>query len=119
MQVSRSPTARWTSAAATAESTPPDRAQMTSPSEPVAAAWASTRVRISATVDSMKLAGVQVGAAPAMPTHEVAQDVPAARRVDDLGVELDAVEVPLRVGQAGERRSSRSGRSSGSRPAAG
>ena len=31
------------------------------------AACASTRSRISATVDSMKLAGVQVGAAPAMP----------------------------------------------------
>ena len=50
--------------------------------------------------------------------HEVAQDVAAARRVDDLGMELDAVQVALRVGQAGERRARRSGRSSGSRPAA-
>ena len=40
---------------------------MTSPSEPTSRAWASTRARISATVDSMKLAGVQVGRAPAMP----------------------------------------------------
>ena len=43
----------------------------------------------------MKLAGVQVGAMPAMLDHEVAQDVAAARRVDDLGVELDAVQVAL------------------------
>ena len=57
MHVSRSPTARWTSAAATAESTPPDRAQMTCPSEPVAAACRSTRSRMPATVVSMKLAG--------------------------------------------------------------
>ena len=41
MHVSRSPTAGWTSAAATAESTPPDSAQMTLPSEPTVAAWAS------------------------------------------------------------------------------
>ena len=67
MQVSRSPTARWTRAAATAESTPPDSAQMTFPSEPTARAWSSTRVRISATVDSMKFAGVQVARAPAIP----------------------------------------------------
>ena len=68
MQVSRSPTARWTSAAATAESTPPERAQMTLPSPPVSCACASTRERISLTVDSTKLAGVHVGRAPAMPT---------------------------------------------------
>ena len=40
---------------------------MTSPSEPTSRAWASTRARISATVDSMKLAGVQVARAPAIP----------------------------------------------------
>ena len=101
MQVSRSPTARWTSAAATAESTPPDSAQMTWPSEPVARACASTRSRISATVESMKFAGVQAGATPRDADDEVAQDVLAARRVDDLGVELDAVQVPLGVGEAG------------------
>ena len=77
MQVSRSPTARWTSAAATAESTPPDSAQMTSPSDrsrPRARRPARGSRRRSG---SMKLAGVQVGAAPAMPDDEVAQDVPA------------------------------------------
>ena len=66
MQVSRSPTARWTSVAATAESTPPESAQMTLPSEPVARAWASTRSRMRSTVESMKLAEVQSGLAPAM-----------------------------------------------------
>src|SRR3954462_2679138 len=71
MQVSRSPTARWTSAAATAESTPPDRAQMTSPSEPVSRACASTRSRMPATVVSVKLAGVQVGETPAMATTKL------------------------------------------------
>ena len=35
--------------------------------------------------------------------HEVAQDVPAARRVDDLRVELDAVQPSAGIGQAGER----------------
>ena len=38
------------------------------------------------------------------PDDEVAEDVPAARRVDDLGVELDAVEVAVDVDEAGERR---------------
>ena len=38
------------------------------------------------------------------PDHEVAQDVAAARRVDDFGVELDAVQVAGRIGQTGERR---------------
>ena len=71
MQVSRSPTARWTSAAATAESTPPDKAQMTSPSDPVSRAWASTRSRMSATVVSMKLPAVQVGATSAMPSTKL------------------------------------------------
>ena len=60
----------------------------------------------------MKLAAVQVGVDAGDAGHEVAQDVPAARRVDDLGMELDAVQVPVRRLQAGERRASRSGRSS-------
>ena len=71
MHVSRSPTARWTSAAATAESTPPDSAQMTLPSEPTSRACSSTRRRISATVDSMKLAGVHEGVMPATPTTKL------------------------------------------------
>ena len=40
---------------------------MTFPSPPVSWACVSTRERISLTVDSMKLAGVHVGRAPAMP----------------------------------------------------
>ena len=50
---------------------------------------ASTRSRIPATVVSMKLAAVQVGSSAGDADHEVAQDVAAARRVDDLGMELD------------------------------
>ena len=44
---------------------------MTSPSEPVALARALTRSRIPATVCSMKLAGVQVGEAPAIPSTKL------------------------------------------------
>ena len=50
----------------------------------------------------------EVGRRPGRPgagnaEHEVAQDVPAARGVDDLGVELDPVQPPIRVDEAGER----------------
>ncbi len=44
---------------------------MTLPSEPTARAWASTRARISATVESMKLAGVHDCASPATPTTKL------------------------------------------------
>ena len=44
---------------------------MTLPSEPTSRAWSSTRVRISATVDSMKLAGVHVWVMPATPTTKL------------------------------------------------
>ena len=104
MHVSRSPTARWTSAAATAESTPPDRAQMTLPSVPAARAWASTRSRISLTVESMKLLGVHVWVMPAMPTTKLRSTWRPAGRVDDLRVELDAVQVARRVDEARVRR---------------
>ena len=63
MQVSWSPMARCTSVAATAESTPPDSAQMTCPSP--------TRSRISATLLSMKFGGVQVWRAPAISTTKL------------------------------------------------
>ncbi len=53
----------WASVAATAKSTPPDRAQMTLFGPRVAHARASIRDRISSTVEAMKLAGVQVGRA--------------------------------------------------------
>ena len=104
MQVSRSPTARWTSAAATAESTPPDSAQMTSPSEPVARGVGVDAVADlgDGRVDEVRRRPGRRGAGD--PDDEVAQDVAAARRVDDLGVELDAVQVARRVDEAGERR---------------
>ena len=116
MQVRRSPTARCTSAAATAESTPPESAQMTRPSEPVARACASTRARISDTVDSMKLAGVQVGRAPAMPRTKLRSRSRPRGRVDDLGVELDAVETGGRRRPGPRTASSPSAPSAGSPP---
>ena len=57
-QVSWSPTARWTSAAATAESTPPDSPQIT--------CLPPTCARIDATCSSMMFASVQVGGIFAM-----------------------------------------------------
>ena len=110
MQVSRSPTARWTSAAATAESTPPDSAQMTRPSDPVSA---GVGVDPLADVGDGRLDEVAGGPGRRDPRdvdHEVAQDVLAARGVDDLRVELDAVQVARGVDQAGERRGVRLGR---------
>jgi hypothetical protein len=77
---------------------------MTLPSEPVSRAWRSTRSRISVTVVSMKFAGVQAGGDVRDAGDEVAQHVAAARRVDDLGVELDAVQVSVGCGEARERR---------------
>ena len=50
--------ARWTSAAATAESTPPDRPQIARPSGPTCA-------RIASTVSSTMFAAVQSGVMPA------------------------------------------------------
>ncbi len=58
MHVSWSPTARWTSVAATAESTPPESAQMTRP----VPTWSA----IVAMDSSTKEAGVQSPAQPAM-----------------------------------------------------
>ncbi len=101
MQVRRSPTARWTRAAATEESTPPDSAQMTLPSEPVAAACLSTRSRMRSTVELDEVGGGPVGFGPGDAVDEVGEDVLAARRMHDLGVELDPVEPAVRIGQAG------------------
>ena len=89
---------------------------MTWPSEPVAA-----RVAVDPLADLGDGRLDEVGGRPGGrdardPGHEVAQDVLAARRVDDLGVELDAVQVPLRGGEARRRASSRSGRWRGSPP---
>ena len=111
MHVSRSPTARWTSAAATAESTPPDSAQMTLPSEPTSRAWSSTRRRISATVDSMKLAGVQVGRdARRRPTTKLRRTSRPCGVCATSGWNWMPYRCRDVVDEAGERASSRSGR---------
>ena len=56
-----------------------------------------------------EVAGGPGGVSAGDAEDEVAQDVPPGRRVDDLGVELDAVEPPVGIGQAGERRGGRQG----------
>ena len=81
-QVSWSPTALVTSAAATAESTPPDSAHRTR-SLPT---WA----RIAATWSSMIEVLVHVGASCAHVVQERAEQLLAALGVGDLGVELHA-----------------------------
>ena len=67
----------------------------------------------------MKLAGVQVGGRAGDADDEVAQDVAAVWRVDDLGMELDAVQAAVGVGEAGERRRVGLGGRPGSRRAGG
>ena len=57
-QVSRSPTARWTSSAATEESTPPESPQITRPSP----TWA----RIAATCSAITDCGDHCSSQPAM-----------------------------------------------------
>src|SRR3990172_8730283 len=47
---------------------------------------------------------------PRDPDDEVAEHVPAARRVGDLGMELDAVEVAAVIDEAGIRRPTPHGR---------
>ena len=66
----------------------------------------------------MKLAGGPGRRAAGDADHEVAQDVAAARRVDDLGVELDAVQVARRVDEAGVGRRVGLGRRAGTPRAA-
>ena len=86
--VSWSPTALWTSSAATAESTPPERAQ-------------STRSAPDLRADPLDLLLDHGGRRPrgrraGDVVEEVLEQVLAVRRVHDLGVELDAVEPALR-----------------------
>ena len=77
---------------------------MTLPAVPVSAAWASTRSRI------LRDRGVDEAArCPCLgdardADHEVAQHLPAGRGVDDLRMELDAVEVAGWVSEPGVRR---------------
>ena len=87
-QVSWSPTALWTSSAATAESTPPESAQM-------------TRSRADLRADALDLLLDHGGGRPRRRragdvVEEVLQQLLAVRRVHDLRVELDAVEAALR-----------------------
>ena len=96
MQVSRSPTARCTSTAATDESTPPESPQITRASGP-------TSSRIRAISVSTKWPGVQSGVTAADLEQEVVEDLAAARRVRHLGMELHAEQRPL--GRARTRRS--------------
>ena len=81
----RSP--RWTSAAATAESTPPDRRA----DHP---AVADLRRGSRSTCSSMIDAIVHVGGHAGQLVQEPAQHAHAVRRVDDLGVELHAPDAP-------------------------
>ena len=83
--VSWSPTARCTSSAATAESTPPESAQ-------------STRSRADLRADALDLLLDHRGGRPDRRdagdlVEEVLQHLLAVRRVHDLGVELHAVEL--------------------------
>ena len=109
-QVSWSPTALWTSSAATAESTPPESAQSTRSSP--------TCARIRSTCSSITAAGVQVGPRAGDAVEEVLQHLLAVRRVHDLRVELDAVEAALGRLEGGDRRrlgAARDGRALGRR----
>ena len=81
------------------------------------------RVRIDAIADLGDGRVDEVGGRPARrhagePDDEVAQHVAAVRRVGDLRVELDAVQVAGRVGEAGVRRGVRLGGGLRSPPAA-
>ena len=96
MQVSWSPIASWISTAATDESTPPDRPQITRPPPDLRADARDLGVAEAGHGPVAAAAGDVVG--------EVAQQLRAVRRVHDLGVELHAVEAPRVVGDGGERR---------------
>ncbi len=96
MHVSRGPIARWINAAATDESTPPDRPRMTS-SPPT---WRPDfRDRLVDVARHRPVAG-----AAAYVAHEPRQDRLALPRVRDLGVELHAVEAPRFVHHRCDRR---------------
>ena len=95
-QVSRSPIARWTSAAATAESTPPDSPQIARPSP--------TCSRIAATVSSMIEAIVQPGAMPATSCRKRRSTSWPCGECADLGVVLHAGEPALPVLERRDRR---------------
>ena len=82
---------------------------MTFPSPPVSWACVSTRERISLTVDSMKLAGVHVGRAPAMPRTKFRRMSRPCGVWTTSGWNWIAVEAAGGVGEAGEGRGRRLG----------
>ena len=100
-QVSWSPMARWISAAATLESTPPDRPRITSSSP--------TCSRMRSTASAMWSRMTQSASRPADAEHEALEDRAALQRVRDLGVELHAVVAARLVGHAGDRAARRAG----------
>ena len=65
---------------------------------------APTRARISATLVSMKFAIVQSPGSPQILMHEIAQHLRPARRMHDLGMELDAAHAPVAAAHRGVRR---------------
>ena len=97
MQVSRSPTARCTSTAATDESTPPDRPQITRALGPDHAPDPG-----DLGIDEVARGPVRHRAADL--EQEVAEDLTAAGSVGHFGVELHAVQRPLLVLERGDRR---------------
>ena len=92
-QVSRRPMALWMMRAVTSESTPP-LSPHTTRSFP-------TVRRISATLRSMNEDMFQSGVSPASLKRKLAEDFLAVLGVDDLGMELDAVEAAVRVFDGG------------------
>ena len=95
-QVSWSPIASWISTAATAESTPPERPQITLPLP----TWRADFL------DRLVLEGAHgpVAGEPGDLAHEIAQQRRAMRRVHDLEMELGGVELARVVGDHGDRR---------------
>ena len=89
-QVSWSPIASWISTAATAESTPPERPQITRP--------LPTLARIASRASARNAAIVQSLFSPATLWTKLAISSRAVGRVDDLGMEHQAVVAALFVG---------------------
>ncbi len=97
MQVSRSPTARCTRTAATDESTPPERPQITRCLGPT-----TSRIRRDLRLHEVSRRPVRPSRADL--EQEVAEDLTAARRVRHLGVKLHAEERPVGVLDRGDGR---------------
>ena len=110
MQVRRRPMARWMMSDVTSESTPPLRPQ-------------TTLLPADHAPDLLDLAlderaHVPVGLEAGQLEEEIAEDLFALLGVDDLGMELHAVETAVRVFDDGRFRVRRPARDRGSRAAA-